>query len=216
MNKEYTETDIIAMEQRYRATFINSLSGYKNIVLIGTKSANGNENLAIFNSLIHLGANPALCGFIVRPDVTPRHTLRNILDTRSYTINHIHSGIYRNAHQTSAKYPDGQSEFIATGLAPTYSNGVYAPYVAESNTRFACTFEQRIDLAINGTILVIGKIIHISVPDTCLAQDGYINHANIDNMVGGGLDGYYQATSLSRLTYAKVGEELREIQDLNY
>lgn len=211
MKREFTESDILAMEQRYRATFINSLSGYKNIVLIGTKSTQGKENVAIFNSLFHIGANPALCGIIVRPDVTPRHTLRNILETGSYTINHIPFEIYRNAHQTSARYSEEDSEFVATGLTPAYIVGIQAPYVAESHTRFACSFEQRIDLAINGTILIIGKIVFASVHERSLEKDGYINHATVENIVGGGLDGYYRASTIGRLSYAKVGEELREL-----
>jgi hypothetical protein len=69
------------METRYRASFVNSLGGFKSVVMIGSKNKKGQENLAIFNSLIHIGANPALCAFIVRPDVSPRHTLENIIES---------------------------------------------------------------------------------------------------------------------------------------
>ena len=95
--------DLEQMETRYRASFVNSLGGFKSVVLIGTKNNEGQENLAIFNSLIHIGANPALCAFIVRPDVSPRHTLENIIETGFYTINHLNSDIYKFAHQTSAR-----------------------------------------------------------------------------------------------------------------
>ena len=56
------------MDQRERAAFINSLGGFKSLVLIGTQSKNGQSNLAVFSSLFHLGANPPLFGIIVRPD----------------------------------------------------------------------------------------------------------------------------------------------------
>ena len=111
------------MEARYRASFMNSLGGYKSVVLIGTKSLNGTSNLAIFNSLFHLGANPPLCAFIVRPDVSPRHTLQNILETKYYTINHIHEGIYKNAHQTAARYGADVSEFNEVNLTEEYFEG---------------------------------------------------------------------------------------------
>ena len=81
--------EIEQLESRYRATFINSLSGYRQAVLIGSKSLNGKSNVSIFSSLIHLGANPALWGFICRPDTVQRDTLRNILETNSYTFNYV-------------------------------------------------------------------------------------------------------------------------------
>ncbi|MFN6039875.1 MAG: flavin oxidoreductase, partial [Bacteroidota bacterium] len=78
MFKEFNLQDILSFEQRYRATFINSIGGFKSVALIGTKNSSGQTNLAIFNSLVHIGANPPLLGFIVRPDSVERHTLENI------------------------------------------------------------------------------------------------------------------------------------------
>jgi flavin reductase (DIM6/NTAB) family NADH-FMN oxidoreductase RutF len=57
-----TKENIEQLEQRYRTAFINSLAGFRQAVLVGTKSKDGNSNLAIFNSLMHLGAQPALYG----------------------------------------------------------------------------------------------------------------------------------------------------------
>jgi flavin reductase (DIM6/NTAB) family NADH-FMN oxidoreductase RutF len=75
-------TALQQMEQRKRAMLVNSIGGFKFISLIGTKDKNNNTNLAIFSSLFHLGANPALIGFIMRPDSVDRHTLSNILFTQ--------------------------------------------------------------------------------------------------------------------------------------
>jgi hypothetical protein len=44
--------EIEKLEQRYRTAFINSLAGFRQAVLVGTKSFDGHTNLAIFNSLI--------------------------------------------------------------------------------------------------------------------------------------------------------------------
>ncbi len=111
MNLEFTYDDIMRLEQRYRAMFINSIGGFKSVVLIGSKNKAGQTNLAIFNSLFHVGANPPLVGFIIRPDSVERHTLRNILETGVFTINHIHESFFIQAHQTSARYPKEISEF---------------------------------------------------------------------------------------------------------
>jgi len=72
-----TQNDFSNMEQRYRAHFINSLSGYKSANLIATQNASGQSNVCIVSSVIHLGADPALVAFVSRPhtvDVQSRAT----------------------------------------------------------------------------------------------------------------------------------------------
>ena len=122
MKQFYSIDDIENMELRFKTAFINSLSGFKSLNLIGTIDASGNNNLAIFNSVFHVGANPALMAFVVRPDSVERHTLENILQTNYYTINHVNQSIIKQAHQTSARYSKYQSEFAATGLTPEFKN----------------------------------------------------------------------------------------------
>jgi flavin reductase (DIM6/NTAB) family NADH-FMN oxidoreductase RutF len=204
MNKEFFSENIEAMETRFRAQFINSLGGFKSVILIGTKGKDGQENLAIFNSFFHIGANPALCGIIVRPDVSPRHTLQNILDTGFYTINHLHEGIYAQAHQTSARYDEAASEFEKTGLSPLYKNDFYAPFVAESYVQLACRLEQKIDLEINGTTLLIGKIVYVNLPQNAILADGFVDLEAVGTLTCSGLDSYHKTEKLARLSYAKI------------
>ena len=191
------------METRRRAAFINSLSGFKSASLIGTVDADGNTNLAIFSSVIHIGSDPALIGFINRPDTTSRHTLENILQINCFTINHINKTIYRKAHQTSARYPKDISEFDATGLTPEFSNLIKAPYVKESNIKYGVEFAEKHDLKINGTILIIGKVIEVIMPEDCLLSNGAIDIEKAETVAIAGLDSYHITQQLSRLTYAK-------------
>lgn len=116
----YSNTDILQMETQTRAACINSLSGFKSASLIGSIDTKGNTNLAIFSSIKHLGSNPALIGFINRPDSRRRHTLENIMETNCFTINHVNKTIYKKAHQRSARYPKHVSGFEATGLTPEF------------------------------------------------------------------------------------------------
>ena len=104
----FSREDILESEKLYRTKLINSLAGIRQIALIGTKSNSGLENLAIFNSIIHLGAHPPLFGFISRPDSVERDTLRNIKETGSYTFNYMDKNWMKEAHQTSARYPKDQ------------------------------------------------------------------------------------------------------------
>ena len=80
---------ILEFEKLFRTKLINSLAGIRQVTLIGTKSKEGQENVAIFNSLIHLGANPPLFGFISRPHSVERDTLEKIKETGSYTLNYL-------------------------------------------------------------------------------------------------------------------------------
>ena len=206
------QNEILEMETRYRASLINSLGGFKSVVLVSTVSQDLKPNLAIFNSLFHLGANPALCGFIVRPDVSPRHTLKNILETKYFTINHINKDIYINAHQTSARYDESISEFDACKLTPQAIENLNVTYVKESQVKFLCEFQQKIDLEINGTIMVIGLIKEIVLPDGVLQPDGFVDLERAGTITCSGLDSYHETHKLGRLTYAKPQSWPKEIE----
>lgn len=191
------------MEQRYRAAFINSLGGFKSVVLVGTANDAGATNLAIFNSLFHLGANPPLCGLIFRPDSVERHTLSNLEASGCYTINHLNESIYQQAHQTSARYPAEISEFEATGLTPAYKNGFQAPFVEESLLQFSVLFREKIQLSINNTILIIGQIQDVWIPENVQQPDGFLDLEKAGTLTCSGLDSYHQTKRLARLSYAK-------------
>jgi len=199
----FSGNDILQMETRNRAAFVNSLSGFKSASLIGSIDSKGNTNLAIFSSVIHLGSNPALIGFINRPDSTGRHTLENILETNCFTINHINKSIYKKAHQTSARYPKYVSEFEVTGLTPEFSKILKAPYVKESCIKYGLELIERHDLKINGTILIIGNVVEVIIPENCLLIHGAINIEKAETITISGLDSYHTTSHLSRLTYAK-------------
>jgi flavin reductase (DIM6/NTAB) family NADH-FMN oxidoreductase RutF len=199
------------MEQRKRAMLINSIGGYKFVSLIGTIDKEKNTNLAIFSSLFHLGANPALIGFIVRPDSVDRHTLSNIMATKVYTINHINESIYKQAHQTSARYEKEISEFDATGLTASFQNNFIAPFVSESKIQMGVIFKERIDLTINGTILVIGEITQLYYPQDCICEDGFLDIEKANTITCSGLDSYYSTKKLGRLSYAKPDEKISAI-----
>src|SRR6476620_7462382 len=87
----FTSSDISGWERFYRANFINSLTGFKSVSWIGTVNGDGQTNLGVFSSLVHIGSNPALVGYINRPVAAAPHTFANIQATGHYTINHIHT-----------------------------------------------------------------------------------------------------------------------------
>ena len=203
MKTQLTYTALMEMEQRKRAHLINSVGGFKSVCLIGTVDDAGQTNLAIFSSIVHIGANPPLISFIMRPDSVERHTLSNIVASGCYTINHINENIYKQAHQTSARYPKDTSEFNATGLTCEYLNGFKAPFVQQSNIQLAIEFRERINLTINNTIMVIGEIRDMHFPTDCLQEDGYLDIEKAGTISCTGLDSYHTTSRLQRLAYAK-------------
>ena len=209
--KHITGCDIKAMEQRTRARLINSLSGFKSANLIATQDKKGCSNLAIVSSVFHLGANPPLLGMIIRPAGVPRNTLSNIEQTGSYTINHVSSSIYRQAHQTSARYDADVSEFEAVGLTEKYIDGILAPFVEQSRLKFALQVRQITELSINDTVLVIGEVEHIITEQNSIKTDGYLDIESIASVAVSGLDSYHQTQRLARLSYAKPQQELSSL-----
>ncbi len=195
--------DLDNFESRYRGKMINSLAGIRQVVLIGTRSKEGCSNLAIFNSLIHIGANLPLWGLIFRPDTVRRDTLNNLLETGEYTLNYVAAEDFEKAHRTSAKYDKTDSEFEACGFTSKLRPGFAAPYVAEAHIKVAMKFEQRIDITLNNTILIIGSIQQIELDDHLVSPDGFVSLNKANALACVGLDAYYKTTLLERLDYAR-------------
>lgn len=210
---QFDKNAIENLESRYRAALINSVSGFKPANLIGTANPQGETNLAVMSSVVHLGSHPPLLAMVVRPGGDERHTLANLLASGEYTINHINSDIYRQAHQTAARYPAKVSEFSATGLQEQWLEGFSAPFVAQAEVKMAMQMRQHMPLEINGTHLVIGEIIHLELPDNAVRRDGSLNLPAAGTVAVSGLDEYLTAAALARLSYAKPDQPLREISE---
>lgn len=199
------------MEKQERVHFANSLGGFKSVCLVGTQNSKGQTNLAIIDSLLHIGSNPPLFGMIFRPGVVERHTLENILETGFYSINHINESIYKQAHQTSARYDRNISEFEITDLHPEYKDEFFAPFVQETNVQLGMEFKDKVELKINNTVLIIGEVKHVFLPENCLKKDGFLDIEKAQTITCSGLDSYHKTIKLDRLSYAKPNKELTSI-----
>jgi flavin reductase (DIM6/NTAB) family NADH-FMN oxidoreductase RutF len=202
--KHYDHDDFSQMEDHYRAKFINSLSGFKSVNLIGTQDLNGLSNLAIFSSVVHLGASPALVGFVMRPDNGSRHTLDNIISLGHYTINQVSADFYHSAHQSSARYKKDQSEFNELGLTPHYIANNKAPFVKESRLKYAVKLKEIMQIPLNNTQFIIGEITHVICDSTAIKDDGYIDIEALETVTVSGLDSYHKSERLTRLSYANT------------
>mgnify|MGYP001555729901 FL=1 len=201
----YTSENIKDLERIFRLNLINSVSGIKPANLIGTKSKDGITNLAIFSSVMHLGSNPPLIGFILRPfQEVPRNTFQNILDSNYYTINHVHINTIEGAHKTSAKFDDDVSEFKECGFEEEFLNGFQAPFVKGSQIRMGIEFKQRIPIEMNDTSLIIGEIKILDVNDDVIADNGYLDLEKAETAGISGLNSYYSLKKENEFPYARV------------
>jgi flavin reductase (DIM6/NTAB) family NADH-FMN oxidoreductase RutF len=207
----FTSKELIEQEKPYRTNFINSLSGFKSLQLLGTKNQDGVTNLAIFNSIFHVGANPPYLGLVVRPDGPEHDTLKNILGQEYYTLNNVKESFYQQAHQTSARYVSGESEFKACGLNEEYIADFQVPFVKESSIQIGLKLKEVIPVKANGTTIVIGEIVLISLDEKYLLEDGMVDLEAAGSITVAGLDSYHRTQKIGRLAYAKPNIPVREI-----
>ncbi|MDC1452228.1 flavin reductase family protein [Vicingaceae bacterium] len=203
--KTFSKEEIQSTDKIFRLNLVNSVSGYKSANLIGTKGKHG-ENLAIFSSVVHLGANPALLGFIMRPASVPRNTLTNMKQTRSFTINSISEEIIEKAHYTSANFEVGISEFSECKLTPEYFVDCQSPFIQESKLKMAMKLEQIIDIKLNDTMLIIGSIENIYVDEAALTDNGQLDLNALSTVAISGLNRYHRVQEIANFPYARATE----------
>ena len=203
--RHITPPDLQAVEKVFRLNLINALPGYKPANLIGTADADGATNLAIFSSVLHLGSAPAVLGIVTRPTTVPRHTYQNLKATGCFTINHVHAGFVAQAHYTSADFPAGESEFAACGFTPVWRDDFPAPYVAESQISIGLRLQEELPIH-NGTVLLVGSVEHIYLPEAVLLADGTLDLAAVEDVSISGLDTYFRAQPVGAFAYARPGQ----------
>jgi flavin reductase (DIM6/NTAB) family NADH-FMN oxidoreductase RutF len=203
----YKIADIQSWDRFYRGNFINCLSGFKSATLIGTINENEQPNLALFSNIVHIGADPALIGFINRPKAAAPHTLQNIEATGWFSMNHINPAIIAPAHQSSAKYDEEINEFDATGLTIAYHNNLPIPFVAESQIQYAMELVNIMPIPQNGTFLVIGAVKEVWIQQEQIVQpDGFLAIEQAGSICSLGTDAYYTCHLTNRYAYAKPNE----------
>lgn len=208
---KFTSHDIAGWEKLFRVNFINSLTGFKSVSLIGTVDKGGRTNLAVVSSVVHIGSNPPLIGYVNRPLDAAQHTITNILETNEYTLNHVHISFLPAAHQSSARYPEGTSEFRAVGLSPEFLDNYKSPFVKESNVKYALSLEEVIGVGSNKTILVIGRVKSVYIADDVVDKDGFIRLDMAGSLCSNGLDAYYSVIPEGRFSYAKPDRPLTRL-----
>jgi len=207
----YNQKQISEFPKLKRSALINGISGVKSLNLIGSISEAGQHNLAVFNSVVHIGSNPPLLGFILRPTTVDRHTYENILTAKAFTLNQVNTSMYKQAHQTAASYSRETSEFEAVGLTPEIIQPYQVPFVNESHIKLACSYKNEYHIEENGCRLIIAEILDIYAEEDIIDDNGFVNLEQADAAGAIGLDGYVSLNLLDRLDYARPNQTPKSI-----
>jgi flavin reductase (DIM6/NTAB) family NADH-FMN oxidoreductase RutF len=199
----FDNKDISNLDKIYRINLINSCSGFKSANLLGSISIDGMPNVAIFSSVTHLGSNPPTLGFILRPTTVPRDTYKNIKEFGVFTINHIWEDVIEDAHHTSAKYPEGISEFNMTNLESEFKGKFEAPFVKNAPVQMSMKFIEEIYVPSNNVMLIVAQIQELYVQDKLLQEDGLINLSKGNIVTINGLDTYAVPKFKKQLSYQR-------------
>ena len=196
--------DIEKMDRIQRLNLVNSCTGYKSANLIATISNEGKTNVAVFSSVTHLGSDPALISFTLRPTTVPRHTYKNIKEYGYFSVNHIIAEHIADAHHTSAAYPEEISEFDQTKLQAVYHNDCPVPFVKGSPVKLLCKYVNEYLIQENGCILVVASIEAIFYEEELLTPDKWLQLDKGKVVAINGLDGYALPELVERFPYARV------------
>lgn len=199
----FDNKDIFNLDKIFRINLINSCSGFKSANLLGSVSIDDVPNVAIFSSVTHLGSSPPTLGFILRPTTVPRDTYKNIKEFGVFTINHIWEDVIEDAHHTSAKYPEGISEFDMTNLEAEFKGKFKAPFVKNAPVQMSMKFIEEIFVPSNNVMLIVAQIQELYVKDELLQEDGLINLSKGNIATINGLDTYAIPKFKKQLTYQR-------------
>lgn len=201
--KAISKEAIARMEKVPRLNLVNSCTGYKSTNLIATKSIDGQSNVAIFSSVTHLGSEPPLIGFIMRPTTVPRDTYKNIKETGYFSVNHVTVDMIEDAHHTSANYDLGISEFDKTNLEEEYKTDIEIPFVKGSPVQLYCKYVNEYYIKENNTIHIVASIEELFFDEELQHEDGWLQIDKGNVIALNGLDGYSLPKLVDRFQYAR-------------
>lgn len=162
---------------------------------IGTRSANGVNNLAPYSFFNAVGDKPKLVMFA---SSGRKDSLRNIEDTGVFTVSFVSRSLLKAMNESSAPVPSEVDEFTLSGLEAAEAQLVNAPFVRDAAAALECratmiTTLQDMEGKPTDSHMVVGQVVGIHIAervvrngrfDLALADPimrlGYMDYAGID------------------------------------
>ena len=179
---EHEHIDPSGLNGRDVYRLMTDLVAPRPIAWVSTLSTDGVPNLAPFSYFQAMGSKPPTvvigCGWTRAG--TPKDTLRNILDTREFTISHVSEPVAEAMNLTAAELPSGESEWeYAAGQVPLSSAAaqvVQPPRVAEARASMECRMVQAIPVGRTvagspASTIVVGQVVAFTVAEGLVRRD---------------------------------------------
>lgn len=156
------------------------------IAWVTTVDGKGLVNAAPFSWFNTVCPDPPMVMLAIglRPDGSPKDTLRNIRATGEFVVNAVVRAAAAAMVASSADFPPEQSEVEALHLATTPSHTVRPPRLADAPIHLECRLDRVIPIGrADNHALVIGNIVHIACDDAVLDARGNVDSSKV-SMVG--------------------------------
>tara|TARA_Y100000996_G_scaffold355946_1_gene296659 strand:+ start:655 stop:1263 length:609 start_codon:yes stop_codon:yes gene_type:complete len=194
--------DINKLDKTYKINLINSIIGAKSANLVSTISEKKVDNIAVFSSVIHLGSNPPLIGFIIRPQERRiTDTYRNIKYLKKFGICSISSKMINKSHLTSKKTASDESEYKLFNIEKDYIDNFPVPFAKESQIKIGLNFIEEIFI-VNKCRLIVGEVEIIKI-NSSIAKSGNLNFDKLDGITITGISTYNEIKNPLELPYVK-------------
>jgi flavin reductase (DIM6/NTAB) family NADH-FMN oxidoreductase RutF len=115
----------------------------------------------------------------------------------------VHREFVDKAHYTSAKFDEQISEFSMCGLTEDFLDDFKAPFVKESILKLAVTYLEEYEIKASNTIMMVGAIQSVYLPETSLQEDGHVDLNQMDTVCISGLNHYHQVSQIATFGYAR-------------
>lgn len=181
------------------ASVVKSLVVPRPIAWVSSRSADGVDNLAPHSYFTMVSSEPAIVQFV---STGTKETLRNVMETREFVVNHTPAWLFEEINATGTDYPPGISEFDAVGLTREPSVTVAPPRVAEAPASIECTLHGE-PLSVGDGFVVFGLVQHVAVAPHALGEHGPT------------IEGLDPIARLGRDEWAGLGE-IRSIRRIPY
>lgn len=179
----------------HASSFINSLVVPRPIALVTTVGRNGVVNAAPFSYFNIACTNPPMVSIAIeRRRGERKDSARNIVERGEFVVNVCSVEMAKGVSIAGGDFPPEVSEIELAGLSLLPSVRVGAPRVANCLAQIECTLFQTIELGLDPTDLILGKIVEVHVHRSVIGEGGKIEIGKLNPLARLAGSGYAKLT----------------------
>ncbi len=167
MRKRVFEAGELDAAERYK--LMSGLIVPRPIGWIGSRDANGVNNLAPFSFFNMVSGSPPTLLFTTGMTMRVKDSLANVRASGVFTVNVVTEEVATAMNVTSDSFPPGVDEFTAAGLTSIEGEAVAAPMVAEAKANFECVVTHIHEVGEGpAASVVFGEVLRFHVAESLL------------------------------------------------